>query len=396
MKEMNGYGHAKLGSEEDVDAHSILSDDSQIEYEMRKETIYMSNEDFPQNLSATTRTTRSDLFFSTIVTIICLIDFGTDIALVWLHYSMDMKWGAGITFMFMVFGAGGILSHFTSVEIMTLARLFLHSKRIKLLVSCFPFLGSFISSYHCTLTAWRSWREPILSQQFFALEDFSLNLLRIQSFFQSAPQAAFQLILLMESLETIGTGKATVTILGIVSSLAVMTVSNVPYRNEKSPPPPYGMRQRLFIGSRMFCSFGSRAMSVAYLFMAWDFLVRPSRSAYIALIILIVPRLLITVIDYARRVKLRRKSVKFSSILIGYFATILIPMSEPVWVFYYIWIETSLFITFGVIVGFWTGHLSPLVNGVYVVGFLVSFILVPVIIPLAKKSLKKSGQTMPY
>jgi len=57
----------------------------------------------------------------------------------------------------------------------------------------------FCRSFQSSVVAYRASKDPMLGSQFFATESVSKNLIKVQSFFHSAPQAVLQMILLIEN-----------------------------------------------------------------------------------------------------------------------------------------------------------------------------------------------------
>jgi hypothetical protein len=102
------------------------------------------------------------------------------------------------------------------------------------------------------------------SVKFFVLEEFYRSLSRIQGFFHSAPQAVLQLTILLESggSDETGFGMRALAISSLGLSLLIMTLANLPGRNDVvgdnsrratiSPP----SSSRIFLGVRMMSSFG--------------------------------------------------------------------------------------------------------------------------------------------
>jgi len=114
-------------------------------------------------------------------------------------------------------------------------------------------------------SAWKAQKEQVFSVHFFAIEEFSQNLSRIQGFFQSAPQAALQLVILMETTGDMTFGKGLLTISSVFLSLMVMTIANLPGRSDMVETSVrkgiYNPVSRIFLGIRMISSFGKDKMA---------------------------------------------------------------------------------------------------------------------------------------
>ena len=103
----------------------------------------------------------------------------------------------------------------------------------------------------------------MFSVRFFALEEFSQGLTRVQGFFQSAPQATVQLVILMENVEDLSLYSVVLVVVSIILSLVIMTLANLPGREEviqdsirRGVHVPVTPSSRLFLGVRMLSSFG--------------------------------------------------------------------------------------------------------------------------------------------
>lgn len=272
------------------------------------------------------------------------------------------------------------------------------------------------------------------------------ELLRVQGFAQGASQAVLQLVLLLEAaqeltavkgsiyhimqtfielqykeasvVKTDGIFSATLLLLSISTSLTIMMVSNLPMKNpEDFKSAAYKPKTRLFIGLRMVSSFGSRTISLAVLFSTCKCVVADVTlstspvliSHLIPSLILIIPRLFFTLVEYiVTRVRVHRqrsrdsdleamhptKTPNLLDILISYVATIFIPFSDPVWVFWYTSCETIAFIVFGIVgeavVPETRNSCLGIPIGVTVlVLFLILFFIVPCVVPAVNRKVKK-------
>ena len=97
--------------------------------------------------------------------------------------------------------------------------------------------------------------------KYFALEEFTQSLSRVQGFFQSAPQATLQLVILMETIHEVTLGQGCLILISIGLSLAIMTIANLPGREDMLEDAvrrgiSLPSTSRIFLGVRMISSFG--------------------------------------------------------------------------------------------------------------------------------------------
>ena len=144
-------------------------------------------------------------------------------------------------------------------------------------------------------------------------------------------------------------------------------------------------------------------MGMGYFFMGLRCLLGTTltfTSVLFGLSAILFPRLLFACIDYFYhwdRVRRGRDSVQSGRLsccgtFTGYMATVFFPMSDPIWIFWFIWIETSVFILWGNIAT-WSvspACLSTLGNGLYTGIFFLLFLIIPICLPYARASLKRN------
>lgn len=119
----------------------------------------------------------------------------------------------------------------------------------------------------------------------------------------------------------------------------------------------------------------------------------PFTSHAIPLSLLLLPRLVMTITEYTLS-KLSKHAAapqKFGDILISYIATVFIHFSDPVWVFWYVSVETVCFVVFGVVVeGVLGSECLPISVGVVcLVVFVFLFWVVPCVVPVIRRFIKR-------
>jgi hypothetical protein len=146
-------------------------------------------------------------------------------------------------------------------------------------------------------------------------------------------------------------------------------------------------------------------MALGYFFMGLRCLLGNSLtvpSVIFGISVIVFPRLAFGCIEYALNLSHGRwgplgsgsGSPSCCSSFTGYLATICFPMSYPLWVFWFIWAETLVFIAWGNIT-VWSisqSCISNLANVLYTGGFLIAFLIVPILLPYATASAKRSRE----
>jgi len=285
-------------------------------------------------------------------------------------------------------------------------------------------LATIITAYQSFSIAFKSLKNPMYTNQFFEIEEFSKGLSKVQGFFQAAPLATLQLLVFIDNIHEISTIKMLFTIANILISLTVMTIANLPAKSdftnmESIHRAAYIPASRLFVGLRMLCNFGSRAMAITFLILGFQCLFKEDailNAVVVALFIITIPRFVFTIVDYShqlvtwrrrnasadqpitnresssistRRDLNPRSEISFFDTMLGYSATVFFPVGDPLWVFWYVWSETALFVLFGNITGWTKSCFATLVNVIYTALFIVVFIVVPILVPYARATVKK-------
>ncbi|CAG7830902.1 unnamed protein product [Allacma fusca] len=348
---------------------------------------------------------RADVILDAIVFLTIVGEVFTDFTLAIWHYRNGMKWASGITWMFILLGAGSILQQFNSLDEDQIKRLYNRGKRIRILVNCLPPLAPILSSFQCVKVGYRATKDSMLSCQYVEVENFAKNLSKTQSVFQAAPQATIQLLLFIHSLNegSIGLFKGFISVTNIILSIMVMTNSSLPSKAEDFDQVKkigHTPKQRLYIGIRMFSSFASRIMAVAALFSCLRCLFGPEynfSAAVLSLSILVVPRVICSLVDFIRQIIIGRRArdpagfprIACFDVFLGYMATILFPVGDPIWIFWYIWAETVIFIMVNNVTGWSKRCLNGGLNATYTGGFLVLFIIIPIVVPYVRSTAKR-------
>lgn len=253
------------------------------------------------------------------------------------------------------------------------------------------------------------------------LQELLQIFLRVQGLAQCAPQAVLQLIVLLEELHSISWLKSTLLLISIQTNLTIMMVSNLPLKIDASPKPAaYNPYTRLFIGLRMVSSFGSRCLAVSIFFSASRcnlpqlISASPFISHLVPLSILLIPRLIFTIFDYTfTKIRMTRqhqrnlqqqmsdleaidpsapvpRKTRFSDILLGYIATVFIPFGDPLWIFWYVSLESLAFMLFGLAGDIFSGGdcFGVVVGAIVLATFLVLFGIVPCVVPVISDRVK--------
>lgn len=151
------------------------------------------------------------------------------------------------------------------------------------------------------------------------------------------------------------------------------------------------------------CCAGSRTMCLSLFFASFRCVVGGWRAAShsIPVAILVLPRLVFAVTEYVvvtvrARSNSRTQHVdrppcsspepRFSGILVSYVATVLFPFGEPGWLFWYVSIETVVFVGVGgAVYGVWACGVSHHwhVVAVYSCLFVVFWAGIPCVLPYA-------------
>ncbi|CAL8128161.1 unnamed protein product [Orchesella dallaii] len=350
---------------------------------------------------ASFKVTSFDVFFNFIVIIIVGLEFTCNVACVVILYN-NGYWATGFTLGFILIGTFALLAHFWTIPQETLNHVYGNGKVVRILVNAFPHLALFITVFECTRVCFKCKETPVAIPQYIKLDELSRSFLKVYSFACSAPIAVLQLINLIVLVEEHGHGVTeTVLVLTVILNLTTMMVGNLPGKYENSdelPKAAYIPGSRVFVGLRMSSSFGSRTMSLAYLFVCFkcigeNFLNLQQEISYlIPLALVLVPRFVITIVQYVvGRCKGKTRPKRFTSVLIGYIATVFFPFGDPPWVFWYIHIETFVFALFGVISFFIVEcGVNGIFNSGYFVLFLVLYFVVPCLIPYLRHRVNKS------
>ena len=153
-------------------------------------------------------------------------------------------------------------------------------------------------------------------------------------------------------------------------------------------------------------------MGVTSLLISCRCLLGPSsgvRAIFVGTAILFIPRVIFFLVDFIRQRTVTRRDGNESDggisgnngglrgarrascceTFMGYMATILFPVGHPVWIFWYIWGETALCVIIGNILGWSKGCLPNVVNAVYTGTFLVLFIVIPILVPIAQDTVRQ-------